>query len=89
MLTCIAFNIFTDVLFATFPVPIIWTLQMKLRTRLYLIGILSLGYMCVFHLLSLRLGRHSADSRRNRAVVMGILKAIFQIAFATDTDKSL
>ncbi|KAH8672964.1 hypothetical protein BGZ61DRAFT_427561 [Ilyonectria robusta] len=62
-----SFNIFTDVLFATFPVPIIWTLQMKLRTRLYLIGILSLGYM---------------------AVVMGILKAIFQIAFATDTDKS-
>ncbi|KAL6415426.1 integral membrane protein [Ilyonectria robusta] len=62
-----SFNIFTDVLFATFPVPIIWTLQMKLRTRLYLIGILSLGHM---------------------AVVMGILKAIFQIAFATDTDKS-
>ncbi|KAF7545303.1 hypothetical protein G7Z17_g9269 [Cylindrodendrum hubeiense] len=50
-----SFNIFTDVLFATFPVPIIWTLQMKLRTR---------------------------------AVVMGILKAVFQIAFSTDTDKT-
>ncbi|KAH7148439.1 hypothetical protein EDB81DRAFT_463435 [Dactylonectria macrodidyma] len=62
-----SFNIFTDVLFATFPVPIIWTLQMKLRTRLYLIGILSLGYL---------------------AVVMGILKAVFQIAFSTDLDKT-
>jgi hypothetical protein len=40
-----AFNIFTDVLFATFPIPIIWSLQMKRKVRLYLIGILSLGYM--------------------------------------------
>ncbi|KAH6683561.1 hypothetical protein F5X68DRAFT_233617 [Plectosphaerella plurivora] len=39
-----AFNIFTDFMFATIPIPIIWSLQMKLRTRLYLIGILSLGY---------------------------------------------
>ena len=39
-----AFNIFTDVLFATFPIPIIWKLQMKRRVRFYLIGILSLGY---------------------------------------------
>ncbi|KAM5352647.1 hypothetical protein ACJ41O_005369 [Fusarium nematophilum] len=62
-----SFNIFTDVLFATFPIPIIWQLQMKLRTRLYLIGILSLGYI---------------------AVVMGILKAVFQISFARDPDKT-
>lgn len=40
-----SFNIFTDVLFATFPVPVIWRLQMKMRVRFYLIGILSLGYM--------------------------------------------
>ncbi|KAF4122175.1 hypothetical protein GMORB2_7768 [Geosmithia morbida] len=39
-----SFNIFTDVLFATYPIPIIWTLQMKRKTRLYLIGVLSLGY---------------------------------------------
>lgn len=39
-----AFNIFTDVLFATLPVPIIWRLQMKTKIRLYLIGVLSLGY---------------------------------------------
>ncbi|KAH6874690.1 hypothetical protein B0T10DRAFT_415115 [Thelonectria olida] len=62
-----SFNIFTDVLFATFPVPIIWTLQMKLRTRIYLIAILSLGYF---------------------AVVMGVLKAIYQIAFSKDKDKT-
>ncbi|KPM34582.1 hypothetical protein AK830_g11994 [Neonectria ditissima] len=71
LLNFLAFNIFTDVLFATFPVPIIWTLQMKLRTRLYLIGILSLGYLC-----------------RRRAVIMGILKAVFQIAYSKDVDKT-
>ncbi|WQF80705.1 hypothetical protein CDEST_05719 [Colletotrichum destructivum] len=54
-----AFNIFTDVCFATLPIPIIWVLQMKLRTRIYLIGILSLGYL---------------------AVIMGIIKAVYQIA---------
>ncbi|KAJ0147136.1 hypothetical protein CTA2_838, partial [Colletotrichum tanaceti] len=42
-----AFNIFTDVCFATLPVSIIWTLQMKLRTRVYLIIVLSLGYFAV------------------------------------------
>ncbi|TDZ20098.1 hypothetical protein Cob_v007164 [Colletotrichum orbiculare MAFF 240422] len=42
-----AFNIFTDVCFATLPIPIIWVLQMKLRTRVYLIVILSLGYFAV------------------------------------------
>ncbi|CAI0643224.1 unnamed protein product [Colletotrichum noveboracense] len=54
-----AFNIFTDVCFATLPIPIIWVLQMKLRTRIYLIVVLSLGYF---------------------AVVMGIIKAVYQIA---------
>ncbi|OLN85063.1 hypothetical protein CCHL11_10248 [Colletotrichum chlorophyti] len=42
-----AFNIFTDVSFATLPVTIIWSLQMKLRTRIYLIIVLSLGYVAV------------------------------------------
>jgi hypothetical protein len=41
------FNIFTDVCFASLPVPIIWSLQMSQRTRLYLIFVLSLGYMYV------------------------------------------
>lgn len=40
-----SFNIFTDVLFATFPIPIIWTLKMKRKLKLYLVGILSLGYL--------------------------------------------
>ncbi|TQN71843.1 Satratoxin biosynthesis SC1 cluster protein 4 [Colletotrichum shisoi] len=40
-----AFNTFTDVCFATLPIPIIWFLQMKLQTRIYLIGVLSLGYL--------------------------------------------
>ncbi|KAI8223343.1 hypothetical protein K4K54_006213 [Colletotrichum sp. SAR 10_86] len=38
---------FTDVCFAVLPIPVIWTLQMKRRTRIYLIGILSLGYCAV------------------------------------------
>lgn len=42
-----AFNIFTDVFFATVPIPIIWKLQMKRKVRMYLIGVLSLGYVAV------------------------------------------
>lgn len=42
-----SFNITTDVLFATFPIPIIWSLQLKRKLRMYLIGILSLGYLWV------------------------------------------
>ncbi|KAM7200780.1 hypothetical protein V8F33_003711 [Rhypophila sp. PSN 637] len=41
-------NMFTDICFATLPVPIIWRLRMKRRTRLYLIGVFSLGYLAVF-----------------------------------------
>jgi hypothetical protein len=40
-----SFNIFTDVLFATFPIPIIWQLKMKRKLKMYLIAILSLGYL--------------------------------------------
>jgi len=42
-----AFNIFTDICFATIPIPMLWALQMKLRIRIYLIVIFSLGYMYV------------------------------------------
>lgn len=41
-------NMFTDICFATLPIPIIWRLRMKRRTRLYLIGVFSLGYLAVF-----------------------------------------
>ncbi|EAQ83675.1 hypothetical protein CHGG_10079 [Chaetomium globosum CBS 148.51] len=61
------FNIFTDVLFATFPIPIIWTLKMKRKLKVYLIAILSLGYF---------------------AVAMGIVKSVYQIAFARMPDKT-
>ncbi|KAH8892711.1 hypothetical protein GQ53DRAFT_118711 [Thozetella sp. PMI_491] len=59
------FNIFTDVAFATLPVPVIWNLKMHLRTRIYLIAVLSLGYV---------------------AVIMGIIKAVYQIAFSSTVD---
>ncbi|OHW98042.1 integral membrane protein [Colletotrichum incanum] len=60
-------NIFTDVVLATLPVPIVWNLQMELKIRLYVIGILSLGYL---------------------AVAMGIVKAVYQLAFGSDMDKT-
>ena len=41
-------NIATDVLFALLPVPIVWSLQTNLRTKLTLVFILSLGlFACV------------------------------------------
>ncbi|RAL03002.1 uncharacterized protein BO80DRAFT_471616 [Aspergillus ibericus CBS 121593] len=42
-----SFNIFTDVALAVVPIPIIWRLNMKRSVRLYLVGILSLGYLVV------------------------------------------
>ncbi|KAI4613461.1 uncharacterized protein J4E87_009928 [Alternaria ethzedia] len=40
-------NMFTDICFATIPIPIIMGLQMKQKTRMYLIFVLSLGYTAV------------------------------------------
>lgn len=39
-----SFNIVTDVLFATLPIPLIWQLQLNLRTKISLILVLSLGW---------------------------------------------
>ncbi|RGP66588.1 integral membrane [Fusarium longipes] len=40
-----AFNIFTDIAFATLPIPLVWSLKMPLKTRIYLVVVLSLGYV--------------------------------------------
>lgn len=40
-------NMFTDVLLATLPIPIIWHLQINQRQKISLIGVLSLGYAAV------------------------------------------
>ncbi|PMD25498.1 hypothetical protein NA56DRAFT_699435 [Hyaloscypha hepaticicola] len=37
-------NVFTDVLFASLPIPVILTLQINVRTKATLIAILSIGY---------------------------------------------
>ncbi|KAH6655668.1 hypothetical protein BKA67DRAFT_690438 [Truncatella angustata] len=42
-----AINIFTDVLLATVPIPVIWSLNLELRKRLSIISIFSLGYAAV------------------------------------------
>lgn len=44
VLTLVAFNIITDVLFATLPIPLIWKLQLNTRTKVSLIAVLSLGW---------------------------------------------
>ncbi len=41
----VACHIFTDVVLGALPIPIIWSLKMKLRQRLYVIAILNLGYL--------------------------------------------
>ncbi|KAL2255685.1 hypothetical protein VTK26DRAFT_2895 [Humicola hyalothermophila] len=43
----IACNVFTDVVLGALPIPIIWNLKLKLRVRLYVIGILNLGYLAI------------------------------------------
>ncbi|KAI3336667.1 hypothetical protein HD806DRAFT_13936 [Xylariaceae sp. AK1471] len=42
-----ALSIFTDILLASLPIPIIWGLQLKKNVRLYLIGMLTLGWGAV------------------------------------------
>ncbi|KAL2168161.1 hypothetical protein VTG60DRAFT_329 [Thermothelomyces hinnuleus] len=64
-----SFNIFTDVLFATFPVPIIWKLKMKRKLKFYLVGILSLGYF-----LQLQLGIIAACATSLKPLFSRILK---------------
>lgn len=43
-LTWIVFNIVTDILFATLPIPLVWKLKINIRTKISLIVILSLGW---------------------------------------------
>lgn len=80
-------NIFTDVAFATIPVPVIWRLQMKTRTRIYLIAVFSLGYVYGLmqkpHPLCLKLMNETS------AVAMGVVRAIYQIGFAAGPDSGL
>ncbi|KAK7963459.1 hypothetical protein PG996_008850 [Apiospora saccharicola] len=42
-----ACNIFTDICFATAPLPLIWSLKLDRRVQLYLVIIFSLGYLAV------------------------------------------
>lgn len=42
-----AFGSFTDVMYSVLPIPIIWKLQMPRKTRVYVILVLSTGYLAV------------------------------------------
>lgn len=42
-LIIIALGILTDLIFAVLPIPLLWTLQINSRTKLSVVGILSLG----------------------------------------------
>ncbi|MCJ1403806.1 hypothetical protein MMC11_007029, partial [Xylographa trunciseda] len=47
-------NIVTDVLFVILPIPVIWGLQLNVRTRITLIGVLSLGtFACIASIIKL------------------------------------
>lgn len=51
-------NILTDFLLALLPVPLIWQLQLNLRTRISLILVLSLGlFACVAGVMKVRLNK--------------------------------
>ncbi|KAL8383653.1 hypothetical protein RB595_010720 [Gaeumannomyces hyphopodioides] len=43
-----AINISTDIAFATLPIAVIWMLQMKKITKIYLAAVFSLGWIAVF-----------------------------------------
>lgn len=47
ILACLntASAIATDVSFSMLPLPLVWNLQMNRRARIYLVAVLSLGYM--------------------------------------------
>ena len=47
-------NIITDVLFASLPVTVVWNLQVNMRTKISLLAILSLGYLYVVSIVTLR-----------------------------------
>ncbi|CAG8957344.1 hypothetical protein HYFRA_00010770 [Hymenoscyphus fraxineus] len=41
-------NIFTDVLLACLPIPVVWTLQVNKRTKISLVVVLGLGFVVCF-----------------------------------------
>lgn len=43
----IGLSIFTDILLASLPIPVIWQLQLKTKVRVYLIIMLALGWGAV------------------------------------------
>ena len=46
MVSCVV-NIFTDISYALLPIPIIWRVKLPMRVRMYLIAVLSLGWVAV------------------------------------------
>ncbi|PBP28427.1 hypothetical protein BUE80_DR000494 [Diplocarpon rosae] len=62
-------NILTDVLFASLPIPIVWNLQVNVRTKISLIVIMSLGYFaCACSIVKTKIQAtvfQDADSYRN------------------------
>ena len=47
LIACLVTNLITDVIFATLPVPLFIGIQVNWRTKVSLIGVLSLGYLSV------------------------------------------
>jgi hypothetical protein len=65
---------------------------MRRKVRLYLIGILSLGYVSVLSIeviVQSQKSSHLTHYLEYSAVIFGVLNAIYQIAFQTTQDQYL
>ncbi|PBP16420.1 hypothetical protein BUE80_DR012875 [Diplocarpon rosae] len=83
MSNSVVVNILTDVLFASLPIPIVWNLQVNVRTKISLIVIMSLGYLC-----ALFLPRSRVDmlTRHRSACACSIVKTKIQATVFQDAD---
>lgn len=95
---------FTDVALVVLPSLIIWKLQMERRLRIVLVGLIGLGLLyasfqsCICVPASARICSAArfqttklepwADSH-DRAVVLGVLKAVAMMSADANTDKTL
>lgn len=84
VLTGLAINIATDILFACMPIPLIWKLQMNTRTKVTLICVLGLGFLCVPLTCNLAKAVLTVLSASAAAVV----KSVYQYNFFTTLDWS-
>lgn len=45
LVPCVGVSVFTDLLFALLPIPMLWTVQLNWKVKSAVIGVLSLGVL--------------------------------------------